>query len=278
MQKTEQDGSAPRRDFWLRIVSSLVLAPLAIAVAYAGGWLFAAFWLLATLAVWWEWVGIVDPKAGRWIFVAGCAVLALEAWLAGNDRTMLAVLVAIAAAMVLAVASRMPLWIGGGVLYASVLIVGAIAIRNRPDLGFAAIILLFAVVWATDILGYFVGRTVGGPKLAPSISPGKTWSGALGGTLGAMAAVIAIAAATSSIALLPAAIMALLLSVAAQAGDLFESKIKRVFNVKDSGSLIPGHGGVMDRLDGFIAAAGFLALFAALRAAVNASGRGFVLW
>jgi phosphatidate cytidylyltransferase len=159
-----------------------------------------------------------------------------------------------------------------------VLMLATIAIRGRADLGFVAVAGLFAVVWTTDILGYFVGRAVGGPKLAPSISPAKTWSGAVAGALGSIVVILAIAAATGSMSYRPAAILALLLSIAAQAGDLFESKIKRLFRAKDASNLLPGHGGVMDRLDGFTAAAGALALFMALRAWADPSAQGFVLW
>jgi phosphatidate cytidylyltransferase len=114
---------------------------------------------------------------------------------------------------------------------------------------------LFATVWATDILAYFVGRAIGGPKLAPSISPGKTWSGAIGGAVAGAAAGLVVAAAMGSASLAWIGLIAIVLSVVSQAGDLFESSVKRRNGVKDSGSLIPGHGGVMDRVDGLVAAA-----------------------
>ena len=117
-----------------------------------------------------------------------------------------------------------------------------------------ALIFLFAVVWATDIAAYFVGRAVGGPKLMPRVSPNKTWSGAIGGTFAAIAAALAIAHQAALSSLFAIATLAVVLSALAQAGDLFESFLKRRFGAKDSGHLIPGHGGLMDRLDGFVAA------------------------
>ena len=121
--------------------------------------------------------------------------------------------------------------------------------------GLLAILFLFAVVWATDIFAYFVGRSLGGPKLAPAISPGKTQSGAIGGTVGGVLAGIALAAFAGLGNLPLLALVALLLSIVSQVGDLFESWVKRRHGVKDSGNIIPGHGGVMDRVDGLVAAA-----------------------
>jgi phosphatidate cytidylyltransferase len=115
------------------------------------------------------------------------------------------------------------------------------------------------VVWATDICAYFVGRAVGGPKLAPSISPGKTQSGALGGTVGGVVAGLLLATGAGAGNLATLGLVALVLSVISQAGDLFESWVKRQHGAKDSSTLIPGHGGVMDRVDGLVAAA--LALY-----------------
>ena len=140
-------------------------------------------------------------------------------------------------------------------------------LRADPDYGFFAIVLIFAVVWTTDIMAYFTGRAVGGPKLCPAVSPKKTWSGAVGGTLCAMGVAYflprivgvlstdVIASTVRVVNPLNLAAIGLMLSVLAQVGDLLESWIKRRFGAKDASHLIPGHGGVMDRLDGFWAAA-----------------------
>jgi phosphatidate cytidylyltransferase len=138
--------------------------------------------------------------------------------------------------------------------------------------------LLFAVVWATDIFAYFIGRAVGGPKLAPRFSPKKTWSGAAGGAFAAVVVTIVIARAVGLNGMLALAIIAALLSTASQAGDLFESMLKRRFGAKDSGHLIPGHGGLMDRLDGFVAAAVLAALIGLIRGGIEAPARGLLMW
>ncbi|MDQ2954330.1 MAG: phosphatidate cytidylyltransferase, partial [Pseudomonadota bacterium] len=213
---------------------------------------------------------LVQPDAHRGAFVAGAFALIIEALLAGTGRLGVAMLIALLGALAAgAAATRNSLWIAGGVLYASVLLLALVFIRSGAEFGFMAIIFLFAVVWATDIFGYFVGRTMGGPKLAPSISPKKTWSGAIGGILGAVGAALAIVIAIRDASLLTALTLGLLLSIAAQAGDLFESQLKRRFAAKDASGLIPGHGGVMDRLDGFLAAAVALALLGMARASVG---------
>jgi phosphatidate cytidylyltransferase len=266
-------------DLALRVVSAVILAPLAIAAAYVGAWLFVAFWGVAALAIWWEWVRLVHPDARRRVFIAGACALIIEALLAGTGRLGMAILLALLGALAAgAMATRNSVWTAGGVLYASALLIALVFIRGNAEFGFTAIIFLFAVVWATDIFGYVVGRTMGGPKLAPSISPKKTWSGAIGGMLGAVAAALAIAIAIREASLLTALTLGITLSVLAQAGDLLESQLKRRFAAKDASGLIPGHGGVMDRLDGFLAAAVAMALFGIARASAGAPARGFIIW
>jgi phosphatidate cytidylyltransferase len=166
-------------------------------------------------------------------------------------------------------------WLWLAVAYAAIPAAALAFLRDGDAAGLWAILFLFAVVWATDILAYFVGRAVGGPKLAPSISPGKTWSGAIGGAAAGTLAGIGVAAAAAS----PASpwligLAALLLSVLSQMGDLFESGLKRRFGVKDSGWLIPGHGGVMDRVDGLVAAAIALYVVGALAAGADMPAHG----
>lgn len=266
-----------RKNLALRVVSALVLAPLAIVTAYIGGWPFAVFWALGAVIVWWEWSRLINPIGNRGVLVTGICVLVLEFFLAGSGRIGISLLImALGALAVTVTATRNSLWIAGGVVYASVLLVAPTAIRGES--GFVTIVFLFAVVWSTDILGYFVGRAIGGPRLAVAISPNKTWSGAIGGTIGALAGGVAVASLTHSASFWAAMILALVLSIMAQAGDLFESMVKRRFAVKDAGSLIPGHGGVMDRIDGFIAAAAAMAVIGAVQSRMDDSMQGFFLW
>ena len=151
-------------------------------------------------------------------------------------------------------------------------------LRADAQLGFLAMVLLFAIVWTTDILGYFAGRAIGGPKLLPAISPKKTWSGAIAGTLGAMIVAVLVAGFFGSFNRAALAVIALLLSVVAQLGDLLESWVKRQFGAKDASQLIPGHGGVMDRLDGFWAAALVGCVIGLLRGGFDGAARGLLVW
>lgn len=166
-------------------------------------------------------------------------------------------------------------WNAGGAAYATVSGVTLYLIRDDDRAGLLALLFLFAVVWATDALAYFAGRTVGGPKLAPAISPSKTWSGALGGTVGGFGVGILFAALTGWVS--PwVAMVALVLAVIAQLGDLLESFLKRRQDVKDSSHLIPGHGGLMDRVDGLVAAAWALYVIGALYGSLDNPASGLV--
>jgi phosphatidate cytidylyltransferase len=133
-------------------------------------------------------------------------------------------------------------------------------------------------VWLTDIAAYFVGRSVGGPKLMPSVSPNKTWSGAIGGALTGVAGGLLVAWLFSAGNFAALAAVALVLSIASQIGDLLESAFKRRFSAKDASSLIPGHGGLMDRLDGFLTAAVVAALIGLVQGGFGAPGRGLMVW
>ena len=166
-------------------------------------------------------------------------------------------------------------WGAAGILYAGGLLVAVTNLRFSAEFGREAIVWLFAVVWATDTVAYVAGRMIGGPKLWRRVSPSKTWSGSLVGILGGAAAGAAVAPAMAST---PHVVgLGVVCAVAAQAGDIFESAMKRRFGVKDSGRLIPGHGGVMDRLDGFIVAS----VLAALIGVTTRSGSpavGLFIW
>lgn len=169
-------------------------------------------------------------------------------------------------------------WLAIGVVYAALLALCTILVRGQGTLGFVAILYMFAVVWMTDIGAYFAGRTFGGPKFAPAISPKKTWSGVIGGLLAGTACSLAVLK-VAGVPIAPAhVVLSLVLGIAVVFGDLFESFLKRRFGVKDAGSLIPGHGGFLDRLDGFIAAIIVAALVGVLRGGwANVPG-GLLTW
>ncbi len=255
------------------------MASLAIAAVVLGGWPFLLFWAAAAVGVFWEWSamtggGVVAARA------AGIAALAAAALAAGFGQFFLALaaLAAGVAGMAGADGSRHRIWRAAGVAYAGIVLLAPVVLRRDHDFGLVAILFLFAVVWSTDILGFFVGRAIGGPRLAPPVSPNKTWSGACGGALGAVVAGVCVIFAAGSMAVVPAAAVALVLSVASQGGDLFESAVKRRFGVKDTSHVIPGHGGLMDRLDGFIAAGGVAAMIGVMRGGFDAPARGFLQW
>jgi phosphatidate cytidylyltransferase len=265
---------------FVRIVSALVLAPLAIGTAYAGGWLFALFWGLAAIAIVWEWMSLVEPQRWRGAFAAGGFSLALALVLLGLNRVPSALIVIGVGAVGsgLLVGSQRRLWIATGVLYGGAFLVALTALRADPAWGLPAVLLLFALVWTTDIAGYFAGRAFQGPKLWPRVSPNKTWSGALAGTLAAVIAAIVVAKLAGLGHVWPIAALGGTLSIVGQAGDLLESGIKRRFGVKDASHIIPGHGGVMDRLDAFWAASVAAALLGFMRAGLDAPARGLLLW
>jgi phosphatidate cytidylyltransferase len=263
-------------DLRKRVASSVVMAVLAIGTVVVGGWAFVLFWTAAAIIIAWEWMSIVagDDKLPLAVAVA---VLLAAAAAAGSGRILLTFgALAAGALAVAALAHERRGWSGTGVLYAGVLVLAPTLLREGAH-GAAAMFFLFAVVWVTDILGYFVGRTVGGPLLALRISPKKTWAGAVGGALGAVVAGVVFAALTGY-SVVGSALTAFVLSLVSQSGDLIESAIKRRFGVKDASHVIPGHGGLMDRLDGFIAAAGVAVLIGILRAGSGGAAQGLLLW
>ena len=205
-------------DLRLRTLSAAVLLPVALGALFAGGLAWLALILAATAALLWEWWRLwrMRPAPGMGV---GALIL-----LAGWGYMLL----------------------GAWSLY---------WLRGDARVGLIDVLFLLAIVWSSDIGAYMAGRILGGPKLAPAISPGKTWSGAAGGLVCAMLVGLAISRATVPGPLSHALLVGGVLSVASQVGDLLESALKRHYGVKDSSRLIPGHGGVFDRLDGVLAAA-----------------------
>lgn len=266
------------RNLRTRVVAALVLAPIAIAVAFAGGWWWALLATAIAIGLYIEWLSVVGAGQPPWPAVAGSLALAAAGVGVAIDLWSLdiaAIVAGLVAVVPGATASR--LWIAGGLVYAALALVASILVRADPQAGFVALVFVLLVVWGTDIGGYFAGRGIGGPKLWPRISPKKTWAGAIGGL--AISTLIGLAAAAfgfGDAARLLA--LAALLSVVSQLGDLFESAVKRKFGVKDSGHLIPGHGGLLDRLDGFVAAIVVAAVIGFVHGGADGVGRGLLMW
>lgn len=247
-----------------RVLSAVVLALAAAVAVLVGGWLFAGLVLLAVLIMAYEWAVLAAPHA-PWPMAAAMGAVA---WLAILALQLGAPLTAATVALVgpVLAAGVLRLLAAGhlgraalGGLYVGVPALSLVWLRNEVPGGREHVMWLLLVVWSTDVCAYFVGRTLGGPKLAPRISPGKTWAGLLGGIAGAALLGGLAGWAVGAGFGFPAAI-AVVLAVVSQAGDLFESGLKRRAGVKDSGHLIPGHGGLLDRIDGLVFAAPALAV------------------
>lgn len=271
-------GRPARSDFKVRLLSSLVLAPTAVFLAWLGGFWFAGLMGLVAALMYWEWAVMTRRSIDiRRDLAAGFCILLLILSMTAAPSIFLVILsfALIAAGWVMVAVFKTVLgWNVAGTGIASGLALCLIYLRfvadtpdNSEDYGFSLLIFLGFSVWAADIFAYLTGRSLGGPKLMPKVSPKKTWSGFIGGLLGAVftGAFVALAAFPGVYPDRLATFMfaALTLALAAQAGDLIESAVKRHFNVKDASNLIPGHGGILDRVDGLtLAAYAFVLIYA----------------
>ena len=266
------------RNLVMRVAAALVLAPVAIAIAYAGGFLWTVLVTLAVIGLYVEWLMIVG--LAREMRVVACGVVALAAaglcLLAGRMDASLAVL-AIGLIATALISPERRNWAAAGFFYAGAAQVASVLVRLDSATGFLALMFVLLIVWVTDIGGYFAGRGIGGPKLWPRVSPKKTWAGAIGGFVASLAVACGFAAFDLGKAG-PLLLLGAVLSVVSQCGDLFESAVKRRFGVKDSSHIIPGHGGLMDRLDGFVGAVVVAAIFGLLRGGADGVGRGLMVW
>lgn len=222
-----EDNPGIKGGLGLRVLSSLVLAPVVLAVIYAGAPYFEILVAVAALIMSWEWRRMCH----------------------GTDQGRF-------------------FWLLAGLVYIVLPCLAFLYLRALPETGMMTVFWLLAVVWSSDIGGYAFGRVFGGPKMAPSISPNKTWAGLIGAVLmaGVAGLLTALALGKDTVILLSA--LSAAVGAIAQAGDLLESWVKRHFGVKDTGAIIPGHGGLLDRIDGLLAAAVSVAL---LEAAVKSS-------
>lgn len=239
------------------------MAPVVLGAVWIGGWVFHALIVFGSVIAVSEWTNIVPSACrlpARVMAAVGIAV-ALMAQIAAGPAAGLGVAAAFAVMTAIVGGGSDRGLLGFGILYVAAGMAGLVWLRDLPDVGLSLFLFVLFAIWATDIGAYAAGRSIGGPKLAPRISPKKTWAGLIGGMLSSalFGWLVALAsdAARPDIAILVGAAVA----VVGQAGDLFESAVKRRYNVKDSGQLIPGHGGILDRIDGLLAAAPVLALF-----------------
>jgi phosphatidate cytidylyltransferase len=281
-------GTSGTGNLQRRIASAAVLAPAVLAITYLGGWIFLALCTLASGGILWEWTSLVLRRADARILTPGWTALVLAGAFVGIGLPYGSFgTIVIGAALVGVVLVAFPgkglapsqaEWGAAGAVYAGAALLGPALLRRDPEWGLTALLFLFASVWFTDIFAYLFGHLIGGPRLWPALSPNKTWSGAFGGLIGGVAAGIVVAYASGVAKLGMIGVMALLLSVLAQAGDLFESAVKRRFGAKNASHLIPGHGGLMDRLDGFLVAALAALIIGILRDGTGAPARGLLVW
>ncbi len=272
-------GNARWTDLRKRFLSAILIGPAALGFILLGGLPWTLLIILTALVLGWEWVRLCGQNSLALPGVLMPVAMLAAAVLAGVGAARMAVALLISAGLMVALlgATR---WGGGqpsrlfalGITYIGVAVVALIDLRRDDMAGLANVLFLCWIVTACDIGAYLAGRAIGGRKLWPAISPNKTWSGALGGLAAGVAAGVVVAEIMAPGGSGRAMLLALLLGVASQAGDLLESVVKRRFGVKDSSGLIPGHGGLLDRLDGLLAAATVAALIAL------ALGPGHPLW
>jgi phosphatidate cytidylyltransferase len=271
--------SGGQREIVLRVLSAASLAALALGAAFYSPWTFLALVVAGVAVVAWEWARLTrgtDFDATALIATVSVAVLAVSVALNRAAYGLLLLGAAVAAITFSRDPSLSRSWAIAGLLYAALPAAALMWLRNDEAFGAAAIIYLFAVAWTTDTASYAAGRLIGGAKLAPHISPHKTWSGFIAGILApALVGYIAAKVLESGSALW-LFLVSVALAIACQFGDLLESWVKRRFGAKDSSQLIPGHGGLLDRIDGLMMAA-VLAGLIALRDPA-APGRGLLFW
>lgn len=271
-------------DLLPRLLSAIVLIPLT-AIALVAGWIpFALLIALVMAGAYREWETMIVGRQEPWpavFFMGLIALMAIAHPMNGAWASAVVFGVAIVAALFIKAPNRH--WRIGGLAFFGFSTIAFLAIRGSSGVGIWAGIFLVSIVWMTDIGAYFVGRIVGGTKLSPEVSPSKTWSGAAGGLFAGTLSGIAVwflagwALDTPS----PFAIgllISIVISISGQLGDLAESAVKRRFAIKDSGDIIPGHGGLMDRIDSLTVAGLVLWCIGLANRGLGAVPQGILFW
>lgn len=265
-QSSEKNPLAPKTSFMseelkLRIISGIVMAALVLIITWIGGQTFAFLWAFIAFMILREFNRICAASTPFMIRAASFLVLALivVSWLLGDHKT--ATVLFLAGFVVLSIWQYIferAIWSSLGLAYAALPFFAMSDMRSDTHNGLIVILLIYFCVWGADVFAYFSGRTLGGPKLAPRISPNKTWSGFIGSLVGALILSYLVDVAAGFDPIVTFFVIMLFAAIISQLGDLMESAVKRHFKIKDSGTLIPGHGGVLDRVDGLVVAAVFL--------------------
>lgn len=262
----------------LRLISGSVLAITAFVMTYAGLLTFAALVLVCALVISWEWGRLVRGTTYDLGFYVQAFAVTVAIVLATAGYATLGI-----AALVIGAITLVPPYFGRGarlsalgVLYVGLPAVALLWLRSDVTFGFLAVLFIFAVVWSSDTAAFAAGRGIGGPKLWPRVSPNKTWAGLVGALCAGAVSGAVFAALVPGGGVVRLVSVGLGLALVAQAGDLAESALKRLFHLKDASDLIPGHGGFMDRMDSMVAAAVVSALFA-LAIAPHAPARALML-
>jgi len=261
MEDAPEKPPAKFGDLWVRILSAIVMVAIGGIVLWKGGDYLTALLVVVGGLMSWEFRRIILPDAsnsdmGLWVMVAGTAGAVIAANLFGFFLAFPMVL--LAAVILWQIKHKSPVWMATGMLYLATPLAALVEIRGTQGLG--PLLWLIGVVIASDVGGYFAGRMIGGPKFWPAISPKKTWSGTIAGWVLAVAVGFVYWIFDGAAGLAESLFLSVPIAMAAQAGDLFESWLKRRAGVKDASNLIPGHGGLLDRFDGLIAATIFYML------------------
>jgi phosphatidate cytidylyltransferase len=260
-----------------RVVSALILVPVALAAAYRGWPLWDALVAVMGACMAWEWARLCNGGRLSHVGAVSVAIAPVAVAVAALVGFIPALIIVGAGVVLIGLGAslegaRNPAWPAAGVAYVGVPCLAMAWLRAVPDDGLATLLWVLALVWATDTGAYIAGRGIGGPKLAPRVSPNKTWAGLVGGMVAAAVTGVAASFLLENAVAWITVPASTALAVVEQAGDLFESAVKRHFGVKDSSRLIPGHGGVLDRVDGL------LAVSLAVAALSWAAGHTILIW